>query len=54
MTASRVMNPYDLMDAAYCSKELHKHRLSLGHVPLTDQNPRGGVKDEFEPANAVR
>jgi hypothetical protein len=54
MTASRVTNLYDLMDAAYCSNELHEHSRSLGHVPLIDHNPRGGAKDEFEPADAVR
>lgn len=54
MTASRVTNLYDLMDAAYCSVELQEHSRSLGHVPLIDHNPRGGQKDEFEPADAVR
>ena len=42
------------MDAAYCSVELHEHLRSLDHVPLIDHNPRGGAKDEFEPADAVR
>lgn len=54
MTASRVTNLYDLMDAAYCSAELQEHSRSLGHVPLIDHNPRGGMKDEFEPADAIR
>jgi hypothetical protein len=54
MTASRVTNLYDLMDAAYCSAELHEHSRSLGHIPLIDHNPRGGEKDQFEPADAVR
>ena len=54
MTAARVTNLYDLMDAAYCSAELHEHSRSLGHVPLIDHNPRGGEKDEFEPADAIR
>ena len=54
MTASRVTNLYDLMDAAYCSKELHEHSRSLGHIPLIDHNPRGGEKEQFEPADAVR
>jgi len=54
MTAARVTNLYDLMDAAYCSIELHEHSRSLGHIPLIDHNPRGGAKDEFEPADAVR
>lgn len=54
MTAARVTNLYDLMDAAYCSIELHEHSRSLGHVPLIDHNPRGGEKIEFEPADAIR
>ena len=54
MTAARVTNLYDLMDAAYCSIELHEHSRSLGHVPLIDHNPRGGEKVEFEPADAIR
>ena len=54
MTAARVTNLYDLMDAAYCSVELQEHSRGLGHVPLIDHNPRGGAKDQFEPADAVR
>lgn len=54
MTAQRVINLYDLMDAAYCSAELQEHCRGLGHVPLIDHNPRGGVKEEFDPADAVR
>lgn len=54
MTASRVTNLYDLMDAAYCSIELHEHSRRLGHIPLIDHNPRGGEKEEFEPTDAVR
>lgn len=54
MTAERVTNLYDVMDAAYCSKELHEHSRSLGHVPLIDHNARGGEKEQFEPADAVR
>lgn len=54
ITKQRVTNLYDLMDAAYCSKELHAHCRELGHVPLIDHNPRGGEKEHFEPADAVR
>ena len=42
------------MDAAYCSTVLHEHSRSLNHVPLIDHNPRGGTKEEFEPADAIR
>ena len=54
MTAQRVTNCYDLMDAAYCSGVLREHSKSLGHVPLIDHNPRGGEKIEFSPAEAQR
>lgn len=54
MSAERVTSLYDVMDAAYCSLELHEHCRSLGHIPLIDHNPRGGKKEEFEPADALR
>lgn len=40
MTASRVANCYDLMDAAYDDSEIKAHSRSLGHIPLIDINPR--------------
>ena len=54
MSAQRVTNLYDVMDAAYCSNELREHSRSLGHVPLIDHNPRKGEKIEFAPAEATR
>jgi hypothetical protein len=54
ISAQRVTSLYDVMDAAYCSFELHEHCRSLGHVPLIDHNPRGGLKEAFEPADAIR
>jgi hypothetical protein len=54
MSAQRVTSLYDVMDAGYCSVEIQEHSRSLGHVPLIDHNPRGGAKDEFEPADAIR
>jgi hypothetical protein len=54
ISASRVTNLYDVMDAAYCSIELHEHSRSLDHVPLIDHNPRRGEKEQFEPADAIR
>ena len=54
MSEKLVTNLYDVMDAAYCSKEIQEHSRSLGHIPLIDHNPRGGIKDEFEPADAMR
>ena len=49
MSAARVTNLYDLMDAAYCSQEIRE-----GHVPLIDHNPRKGEKIEFAPHEALR
>ena len=54
MTAERVTNCYDLMDAAYCSSILRDHSRSLGHVPLIDHNPRKGEKIEFTASEAQR
>lgn len=54
ISAQRVTHLYDVMDAAYCSVELREHCRALGHVPLIDHNPRGGTKQEFEPAAAIR
>jgi hypothetical protein len=49
LSAQRVTNLYDVMDAAYCSTALREDSRSLGHVPLIDHNPRGGMKLEFAP-----
>lgn len=54
MTAERVTNCYDLMDAAYCSSVLRENSCNLGHVPLIDHNPRRGEKIEFAPGEAQR
>ena len=54
MTASRITNLYDLMDAAYDAKEIHAYSRRLGHVPLIDHNPRGGEKHLMEPFEAQR
>ena len=32
ISAARVTSLYDVMDAAYCSNELHENCRSLGHV----------------------
>src|SRR2546430_6687928 len=34
MTAQRVTNLYDVMDAAYDATEIREHSRSLGHVPI--------------------
>ena len=43
LTAGRVENLYDLMDAAYDSIEI-PHCILLGHKPIIDVNPRRSVE----------
>ena len=40
MTARGVTNLYDLMDAAWDAREIHRMSERLGHVPIIDVNPR--------------
>ena len=44
LTAGRVENLYDLMDAAYDSIEIRAHCILLGHKPIIDVNPRRSVE----------
>ncbi len=46
LTASRVINLYDLMDSAYDAPEIREKSRALGHVPIVDANPRRGGKAE--------
>lgn len=43
MTAQRITNLYDLMDAAYDDKHIIEHSKQLGHVPIIDINPRRNI-----------
>lgn len=54
ISTRRVSNLHDVMDAAYCSFELHEYRCSLSHVPLIDHNPIGGIEAQFLPADTSR
>lgn len=54
MSAQRVVNLYDLMDAAYDSPEIHAFSKSLGHRPIIDNNPRRGEKIQMDPATKTR
>jgi len=54
MSAQRVINLYDLADAAYDAKEIREMSERLGHVAIIDHNPRRGEKQEFTPAEALR
>jgi len=48
ITAQRVINLYDLMDAAYDVPGILEHSRSLGHVPLVDKNPRRNKELAYE------
>ena len=39
VTAGKITNCYDLMDAGYDVDAIAEHSRSLGHVPLIDRNP---------------
>ena len=54
MSAERVTNLYDLMDAAYDAPQIHDFSKQLGHNPIIDDNPRRGEKKHMEPATKVR
>ncbi|MBY0501378.1 MAG: transposase [Alphaproteobacteria bacterium] len=55
LTAQRVINCYDLMDAAYDSEIIREHSSSLGHVALIDFNHRSpNDTREFAPHEAQR
>lgn len=54
MSAQRVTNLYDLMDAAYDDALIREHSIALNHVPIIDHNPRGEEKRHFDPATARR
>lgn len=40
ITGEKIINCYDLMDAAYDVPAIIEHSQSLGHAPLIDKNPR--------------
>ncbi len=54
MSSERVMNLYDLMDAAYDSPQIHTFSETLGHKPIIDHNPRRGKKKHMDPATKMR
>jgi hypothetical protein len=54
MTNERIINLYDLMDAAYDAPQIRGFSARLGHVAIIDANPRRGEKKEMDPAQAVR
>ena len=59
LTAGRVDNLYDLMDAAYDAEEIRAYSRDLGHVAIIDFNPRssgqrsGAIKREATARRAL-
>lgn len=54
MTAQRVTNLYDLMDAAYDAEIIRAHSRSLGHEPIIAHCRRWGEKRELAPHQEMR
>lgn len=55
MSAARVTNLYDVMDAAYDAKEIWEHSEKLGHIPIIEANSRRHlIRPQMEPAQARR
>lgn len=55
LTAQRVDNLYDLMDAAYDAHLIREKSMALGHVPLIDSHTRRGAEKQlFAPHEAQR
>jgi len=54
LTAQRVTNCYDVMDAGYDCEAIREHSRKLGHVPIMDRQKHGSVKVEMAPHEKVR
>lgn len=53
MTAQRVTNLYDVMDAAYDATEILEHSRSLGHVPIIWPVKRGRKETGYQATRAM-
>ena len=55
LTAQRVTNCYDLMDAGYDSEQIREHSVKLGHVPIIPRQKRGSQQPPvMDPHQQVR
>ena len=54
LTAQRVTNCYDLMDAGYDSEAIRNHSRGLGHVPIIPYQKHGTVEQELAPHEKAR
>lgn len=49
LTSDRIPYCYEVMDSAYDAKEIREMAAELGHVAITERNPRRGEAPEWEP-----
>lgn len=56
LTAKRVTNLYDLMDAGYDSDQIREHSVQLGHVPIIPRRKQRGSEEKpvMDPHQQVR
>ena len=54
LTAQRVTNCYDVMDAGYDSDQIRQHSAGLGHVPIIPRRKRGSYQPVMDPHQKVR
>jgi len=54
MSRERIVNLYDLMDAAYDAPQIRDFSRQLEHVPIIDQNRRRGEIKPMDTAQAIR
>jgi hypothetical protein len=52
MTAERIINLYDLADAAYDAKEIREMSARLGHVAIIDHNARYNERTAVDRVNS--
>jgi IS5 family transposase len=53
LTAQRVINLYDLMDAGYVSDQIRQHSIQLGHVPIIPRR-KNEAPEPMNPHQQVR
>jgi hypothetical protein len=54
ISATRVINLYDIMDAAYDAESIRQMSRNLNHIPIIDYNRRRGERKELCPAQKQR
>jgi len=54
LPAARIVNLYDLADAAYDAKEIREISARLGHVAIIDDNPGRGQNRDSSPSGGPK